>query len=297
MRIALTGGTGFVGRYVIRRLVSDGHDLVCWHRETSDRTGLEDAQDHLEWVPGELGDAATAAKLVEGCDAVVHAGLYRVAEGFQGAVFDVATYAERNIVGSLQLIQAARRAQVPRFVFISTCAVHDVILEDRPLDEAHPLWPKSHYGAYKAAVEKFVHSFGLGEGYDICSLRPTGIYGVAHPPSESKWYELVQAIAADEPIVAEGGGKEVHVADVAEAVALLLEADDIAGQCYNCTDLYVSQWDVAHLAREIVGSEGAIRGSRTRPKHTIETGKIEALGMAFGGRPLLEETVEKLLLV
>jgi nucleoside-diphosphate-sugar epimerase len=49
--------------------------------------------------------------------------------------------------------------------------VHDVILQDRPLDEAHPLWPKSHYGAHKAAIEKFVHSFGLGEGYAICSLR------------------------------------------------------------------------------------------------------------------------------
>ena len=45
---------------------------------------------------------------------------------------------------------------VRRFVFIATCAVHDVILSDRPLDEAHPLWPKSHYGAHKAAIEKFV---------------------------------------------------------------------------------------------------------------------------------------------
>ncbi len=54
---------------------------------------------------------------------------------------------------------------MPRFVFISTCAVHDVILADRPLDEAHPLWPKSHYGAHKAALEKFVHSYGLGQGW------------------------------------------------------------------------------------------------------------------------------------
>jgi nucleoside-diphosphate-sugar epimerase len=91
-----------------------------------------------------------------------------------------------NLTGSLQLFQAAFEAGVPRFVHISTCAVHDVILGDRPLDETHPLWPNSHYGAHKAALEAFVHSYGLGQGWPICALRPTGIYGLAQPPQDSR---------------------------------------------------------------------------------------------------------------
>ena len=94
---------------------------------------------------------------------------------------DLLAFLETNVVGSVRLMQAARTAGVSQFIFISTCAVHDVILGDRPLDETHPLWPKSHYGAHKAAIENFVHSFGLPgttngaqAGWDICSLRPTG---------------------------------------------------------------------------------------------------------------------------
>ena len=70
-----------------------------------------------------------------------------------------------NLTGSLQLFQAAFDAGVPRFVFISTRAVHEVTLDDRPLDEAHPLWPDSHYRAHKAPPEAVVHSYGLGQGW------------------------------------------------------------------------------------------------------------------------------------
>jgi nucleoside-diphosphate-sugar epimerase len=88
----------------------------------------------------------------------------------------VIEFVQKNVVGTLMLIEAARRVGVSRFVFISTCAVHEKILDDRPLDEAHPLRATSHYGAHKAAIEKFVHSYGLGDGYPICALRPTGVF-------------------------------------------------------------------------------------------------------------------------
>ena len=133
-------------------------------------------------------------------------------------------FAQKNVVGTLMLIEAARRAGVGRFVFISTCAVHEKILDDRPLDEAHPLWATSHYGAHKAAIKKFVHSYGLGEGYPICALRPTGVYGVTRPIKHSKWFDLVSAVVRGETVRCSRGGKEVHAADVAKAVGVLLAA-------------------------------------------------------------------------
>ncbi|MEX0718999.1 MAG: NAD(P)-dependent oxidoreductase [Planctomycetaceae bacterium] len=297
MRIAITGGTGFVGRHLIERLANAGHSLRCWHRPTSDRGGLERFDSKIEWVPGELGDDAASAALVQGCEAVVHCGLHRAGRSFMGAEGELVEFVRRNVLGTIQLIEAARAANVPRFVFVSTCAVHDVILDDRPLDEAHPLWAQSHYGAHKGAIEKFVHSYGLGEGYAICAVRPTGIYGRAHPPEQSKWFDLVRSVVHGEPVRCERGGKEVHVADVAKAIDLLLHADanQIAGQAFNCCDRYVSQHDVATRAKRLAGSDSEILGTRMQPRHQIETKKLRALGMTFGGDELLEATIGELI--
>ena len=295
MRIAVTGATGFIGHYIVRQLLAAGHQLACWCRESSDLGGFADDPENLQWIPGQLGDATATEQLVGGCEAVVHAALWRPGVQFGGGEGDLVQFAETNLLGTLRLIQAARKHGVPRFIFLSTCAVHEIILADRPLDESHPLWPNSHYGAHKAAIEKFVHSYGLGEGYDICALRPTGVYGLSRPADQSKWYDLIQAVADGETVQCQRGGKEVHAADVARAVEVLLQADGIAGQSYNCYDMYISQWDVAHLAKELSGSSAVIEGSQTVPKNQIENRKICQLGMQFGGPALLQQTVEKIL--
>jgi nucleoside-diphosphate-sugar epimerase len=299
MQIAITGATGFLGRYIVRRLAGAGHRLRCWYRPLSDRSGFEDAADSIEWLPGEMCDGAARTSLVRGADALIHAAVEwkgsrnRVGEnrGSPDLFFDT------NLTGSLRLFEAAFQSGVPRCIFISSCAVHDVILADRPLDETHPLWPKSHYGAHKAALEAFVHSFGLGQGWPICALRPTGIYGLAQPASASRWYEVVGQIVRGEPVASEKGGKEVHAADVARAVELLLNADAtaIAGQAYNCYDRYVAEQDVARIAKELTGSTSSIADLNRGPKNQIDTRKLKALGMTFGGEPLLRRTVEELL--
>src|SRR5215217_341972 len=212
MQIGVTGATGFLGPYLVSELAGAGHRLRCWSRTSSDRGGVEAPGAAIAWVPGDLAEPGSERGLVEGCDAVVHAALYRPGGRFMGGEGDLVRFVEANVVGTIRLIEAARAAGVARFVFISTCAVHDAILDDRPLDEAHPLWPASHYGAHKAALEAFVHSYGLGQRYPICALRPTGIYGLAHPPRKSKWFDLIRAVARGEDVDCRRGGKEVHAA-------------------------------------------------------------------------------------
>ena len=126
MRIAVTGATGFLGRYLVHHLAEKGHLLRCWHRPGSDRRGFENQAGAIEWLPGSLGEEAAARELVRGTDAVVHAAVQwqeprnrgRGSPGVASVFFGV------NLTGSLQLFQAAFDAGVPRFVFISTCAVH-----------------------------------------------------------------------------------------------------------------------------------------------------------------------------
>jgi nucleoside-diphosphate-sugar epimerase len=298
MRIAVTGATGFLGRYLVRQFVEAGHRLRCWFRPGSDRTGFGPDAEAIEWLPGQLGEDTAGRNLVRGVDALVHAAVHWEGPRSRGRINHGAAdvFLGVNLTGSLQLLQAALEAGVPRCVFISTCAVHEVILADRPLDETHPLWPTNHYGAYKAAVEKFVHSYGLGQGWPICALRPTGIYGLAHPPVDSRWFELVGQVLRGEPIASAKGGKEIHAADVARATALLLEVEGktIAGQAYNCYDRYVAEEEVATIAKSLAGSQSQIAVLNRGPKHQIDTRKIRALGMTFGGEELLRRTVGEL---
>lgn len=296
MRIAVTGGTGFIGRYILHQLAGEGHQLEVWHRETSDRSGLEAVAKNTNWQLGKLGVEDDAAALVQGCDAVVHGAFDRPGRGFRATEGDLLAFCQTNIIGSLQLIQAAREAGVKRFIFISSCAVHDRILDDRPLDETHPTWAASHYGAYKAAVEQFVYSFGLGQEYSICAIRPTGVYGANHPVDQSKWFDLIAQVVRGESVTCDSGGKEIHAADVAKAISVLLkaEASQIRGEVFNCYDRYISQYEVASIAKRLSGSSAQLHGQITLPKHQIETGKIQALGMRFGGEPILESTIEAL---
>ena len=301
MRIAVSGATGFLGRYIVNHLCSLGHTCRCWFRGKtdrpvgSDRGGFDSASGGIEWIPGAMADEDSATRLVDGMDAMVHAALDRPGVGFRGAEGDLRSFYEVNVLGTVRLIEAARAAGVKRFVFISTCAVHERILDDRKLDEAHPMWPMTHYGAHKAAIEQIVYGYGLGQGYDICALRPTGIYGVARPLQNSKWFDIVQAVRRGDAISSDRGGKEVHAADVAKAVALLLTADGVAGQAYNCYDRFITQREVARIAKSITGSDSLIEPTDKTPKHQIDTTKLRELGMTFGGRPLLEATVREMI--
>jgi len=293
MNIAVTGSTGFLGRYIVNHLLSEGHGIRSWHRDGSDRGGFVDG-DH-QWIPGALGEADSARALVRGADAVIHSALHHPGGGFRGGEGDLTEFVQTNVVGTIQLIEAARSAGVGRFVFISPCAVHEIILDARPLDEAHPLWPLSHYGAHKAAIEKFIHAYGFRDGFEICALRPTGIYGAARPVEKSKWYNLVCDVAKGRDFSSDRGGKEVPAADVARAAQILLTADGVAGQAYNCYDMYIADQDVAEITKRLSGGDSKIEDRKRQPKHQIETGKLRALGMEFGGSSLLERTVSQLL--
>ncbi|HEY8505883.1 MAG TPA: NAD(P)-dependent oxidoreductase [Gemmataceae bacterium] len=288
MLVAVTGATGLVGRYLTPHLLAGGHSVRAWYRPSSDRSGLPEG---IDWRQGQLGDAGAAEALVRGADAVVHAAVDWSER--HGSLTD---FLEVNFMGSIRLMEAARAAGVRRFVFISSCAVHEVILPDRPLDEAHPLWPTGHYGAHKAALEAFVSSYGRGHGWPVCALRPTGIYGLDHPPEKSNWYDLVGKVLRGEPISSAHGGKEVHAADVARAVELLLTtgAEWVAGEVFNCYDRYVAEEEVARIAKEISGSPSRVEALNRGPKNQIRTDKLRALGMTFGGEELLRRTVAEL---
>ncbi|QDT02633.1 UDP-glucose 4-epimerase [Rubripirellula lacrimiformis] len=300
MKIGLTGATGFLGRSISKHMFAAGHQVVAWRRPDTERPLWESPNDPtnpsaIRWIEGRLGDRDAADQLAAESDVIIHAGLKRSGASFVDAPDDPVEYFQSNVIGSLQLIEAAAAAKVQKFVFVSSGTVHDRILPGDSIDETHPLWPSSLYGAYKASVETIVHAYGFSGKLNVCTLRPTAIYGVADPVESSKWYAIIRDIVAGRSVDASGGSKSVHVDDVATAIDTLIQTDEtVAGETFLCSDRLISTHEVATIARRLSGSDSAITGTAKQSKHEIDTAKIRRLGVTFSGTSLLESTIQQL---
>jgi nucleoside-diphosphate-sugar epimerase len=292
VRVAVTGATGYVGRFIISRLINSGVEVRAWRRASSDVRGLPDK---IDWVEGELGSRSAAQALVEGADALVHGALAHVPGRYRGGEGeDLASYLALNVGGSLALLAAARAAGVGRCVVLSSRAVFGARMAG-PISDDQPLSPDTHYGASKAALESFVRSWGLGEGWAIAAIRPTGVYGIVEPLERSKWFDLVGAALRSEP-VAPRAGTEVHGRDVAECVWWVLQADaaEITGRAFNLSDIAVSTRDIVRLVHRFARINGPLPHAAPAPSGVMSHDGATRLGVNFGGWALFEETIAQL---
>ena len=180
MQVAITGATGFLGRYIVNHLIESGHTCRCWQRPQSDRGGFDGIEAKIQWLPGDLNDESSMRDLVAGVDAVVHAALDRPTRRFRGAEGDLPTFVDRNVLGTIRLIEAARTAGAERFIFISTCAVHEVILGDRKLDRVLPRkarFVQSRSRAHPGISKDLLHQVHAIDGLD----GPAGSTAHPHP--------------------------------------------------------------------------------------------------------------------
>ena len=267
MLVALTGASGFIGSYTARALHRAGHAVRALVRPTSRREHIADVV--AEFREGDAADPQAVAGLVAGAEAVIHnAADWDALERSPVANF------ERNVLGSLRLLDAARQAGFEQFVFVSSVAVYHEILPDRALDESHPTWPSSIYGAYKASVEPHLKAYHATYGMNTSAWRPAAVYGVDPNLKASQWYDLVEAARTGGTIDTPAGGKITHVQDVADALTLAVGDASVAGQFYNLVDRYMYWQQAAEFAKEIAGSNATIVDRKgAGPKNTFDTRK------------------------
>ena len=293
MRVALTGASGIVGRFIAARLAREGCDIVALARPGSDRTGFGFP---VTWIEGDLDTEAALDSLLQGADALVHSaydhlpGLYRGGEGN-----DVEGYWRTNLLGSLRLLHAANGCDVGRVVVLSSRAVFGRPSATRVGDN-HPTSPDTHYGAHKVALE------GLASVYPSTTcIRPTGVYGITHPASRSKWFDMARDVVAGRPVTTSRTSTEVHGDDVATAVWLLLTAReaDVAGRAFNCSDLVVSTHEIADRMYTTQGIAPAARPTMPPemppPDIIMRCAGLRSLGWRPGGRRRLQATIRALL--
>jgi nucleoside-diphosphate-sugar epimerase len=235
LNIALTGATGYTGSRLLERLLAAGHQVRALARPSSRRPAAEGAV----WIEGDLRDAGTADRLLDGADAVVH-----VAAVYRTAGHPDAYYREVNVGGTERLLEAAARAGVRRFVHTSTVGVHGDV-KDPPADETSPIAPGDVYQATKAEAEARALAFQRARGLPVTVLRPGAIYG----PGETRLLKLFRAIARGRYAIV-GSGRAfyhpVYIDDLLDAYLLALTCPAAVGEAFIVAGpQYVSQRELA----------------------------------------------------
>jgi len=296
MKIAITGLSGFLGHYVAKKLLERDVQMRALVRSTSSISHLNVYEEKITFVQGDLGDKETLKKFVQGADIVIHMAYERNGAGFRdSANNDFRQLVDVNLSGSLELLDAAKEHGVKQFIFTSSCAVYGYIFPDIKLNEQHPLVPNSNYGAYKAAVEAFCHSYFLSKSINTTMFRPVGIYGIDPKLVHSEWYDLIKNIKNGVDVEVVGGGKIVDVTDVAYAIVSAIENKDAFGKVYNLSDFYIDNMSIAEIAKEICNSKSKISGMPKQPKNTIDNTESKKLGVRYMGTDGLRQYIQELI--
>ena len=201
MRLAITGGTGFVGSHLLDVTLREGHRVAALTRRD------QPPRDGVDWIAGDLQDREALRRLVDGADAIIHvAGTINAnAAGFE----------KGNVQGTLAMLAAATAGGVRRFVHVSSLAAREPKL--------------SLYGGSKAKAEELVHSSGL----DWAIVRPPAVYG----PGDKETLELFRMARLGLMLMPPKGRVSViHADDLARLLLalagpavpsnILVEADD-----------------------------------------------------------------------
>ncbi len=216
MKILVTGATGKVGSRLTRRLVQRGGQVRALVRDLARAAPL--GAHGVELVEGDLLEADSLARAVQGVDAVVHCAAF-----FRGATAEQAH--EVNDLGTQSLANAARDASVKRFVFTSTGLVYGPT-GGRLVREDQPCAPTHAYPASKIAAERFLLSL---EGLDVRVLRLPFVYGDGDPHIEEVVPMMRTFLPSQRMSIS-------HHADVGQAIARILDAPSPAHRIYNLTD-------------------------------------------------------------
>lgn len=212
MTTLVTGGSGFVGSAIIRRLLDAGHEVRALVRSSSSRTNLEGLP--IETVVGDLLDAASLARAAKGCKAVFHC-----AADYRLWVPNAAEIYECNVTGSVNVLRAGAEAGAARIVYTSSVATLGILPDGTPADESTPVSIADMIGDYKRSkflAEAEVSRLVGRERIPAVIVNPSAPVGPRDIKPTPTGRMIVEAAAGRMPAYVDTGLNVVHVEDVAE---------------------------------------------------------------------------------
>ena len=238
-RVLVTGGAGFIGSHMADRLLAAGNEVVVLDNESTGTRANVPAAAH--YIAGDVRNPEDVARAFDGgLDAVFQiAGQASTILSFDNPQNDLSI----NVGGTLNILQACLKHQVPRLVYASSmiCYGHP---ERVPISEDHPCRPVSYYGITKYAGERYVHATAarndLDFDFQVTSFRMFNVYGPRQ--SLTNFYQGVVTnfmanILQEQPIVIHSDGEQardfIYVQDVVNAWVKALDSPRTHGQVFN----------------------------------------------------------------
>jgi len=264
--VLLTGGNGFVGSRVARRLVSLGWRVRAIVRKKGIAPELRSPL--VEEVEGDLVSRYVVSPAAAGCDVVIHCAA--------GAGPDLEPVRRINVEGTRTMSEVALAARAKRYIHVSTIAVYDIagaplVTEDTPLKtQGDP------YGLTKAEADRVVFD-AVERGLPGTILRPGAILGV-HPTST--WAIKIPGMVRDRKIKLKDDGGDswpfVHVENLVDAILLSIESDRSVGRAYNVVDEHRTWREYTDQIRGWFGTDPLDTIPRAElPPNGYWTGKID----------------------
>ena len=251
--VLVTGGAGFVGATLVRRLVDAGRAVRVLDNLTTGDVAHLDGVD-AELIDGDIRDAKTLDDALDGIESVVHLA---AAGSVVMSVADPATNFNVNVFGTFQVLDAARRAGIGRTVLASTGGA--LIGDAKPPVDEHSLpKPISPYGASKLAGEGYAHAFAKVYDLGTIALRFANAYGPWSARKRGAITTFFRAINAGEPIVIYGDGSAsrdyTHVDDICHALELALDSDVPGGAVFHiASGVETTVQALADMCRDAAG--------------------------------------------
>jgi NAD dependent epimerase/dehydratase len=274
--VLVTGGAGFIGGHLIERLLADGADVTALVRYNSrGERGTLDWLDpelvaNVNVVAGELRDIESVSRATRGVDVVMHLGaLIAIPYSY----VNPRDYFEVNVLGALNVAQAALAADVSRVVHISSSEVYGTAREV-PITETHPIEPQSPYAASKVGADKLMDSWQRSFGLPVVVLRPFNTYGPRQSARAVTPTIITQALAGDTVKLGSLDPRRdlTYVTDtVAGMVAAATAADDTVGRTIQLgTGEAVSIGEILETVGELLGKRliPELDEARVRPEHS-----------------------------
>jgi len=237
VKALVTGGGGFIGSHLVRRLLDDGYEVrVLDNFSTGRRENLFEIRDSIELIEGDIQSDERAHAAVRDCEIVFHqAALPSVPRSIQ----DPLTSNAANVIGTLNMLLAARDNEVRRVVFGSSSSIYGPSTK-LPKHERMASAPISPYAVAKLAAEGYCRTFSEVYGLETVSLRYFNVFGPRQDPLSQYAAVIpnfVTAFRRGAPPTIFGDGEQsrdfTYVDNVVEANVLAAEAEGVAGNFYN----------------------------------------------------------------
>src|SRR5216110_1549785 len=260
-RVLVTGGAGFISSNVIRHLLdATPHEVVSLDALTyaGNLENLADVISHprLSFVHGDIRDRELVRDVVAEVDVIVNAAAESHVE--KSIAEGASQFVTTNVEGTQILLDAIREAPVERFILFSSSEVYGTA-ESAPMDEEHPINPRSPYAATKAGADRLAYSYWTTYELPIVIVRPFNNYGPRQHPEKVLPRFITQALA-DEPLTVHGDGHAsrdwLYVGDDAEAIQAVIDApiETIAGEVINiATGADIAVGEIAALVLDALG--------------------------------------------